>query len=100
MIFDIIIYQNLENKRKRFEPSYHQDFVLTTTTSCMTDDSEKNFEMYFRKTAFFPVLDSLIINLKKRFSFESLQMAVSVDNFLSLNFDESILFMHHFKVRS
>jgi len=40
-------------------------------------------EDYFRVNAYFKVLDSIIVNMKKRFSTESLEMAESIDNFLN-----------------
>jgi hypothetical protein len=50
----------------------------------------ETIEDYFRKNAFFPVFYAILINLKKRFSTESLQMATAVDQFFQLNFEESL----------
>ncbi|KAL4131439.1 hypothetical protein QTP88_008752 [Uroleucon formosanum] len=72
-------------KRKRQEPHNLKHFDTTATTN------------YFRKNAFFPVFDTILINLEKRFSAESLQMATAVDQFIQLNFEESLFFVDHYK---
>jgi hypothetical protein len=46
-------------------------------------------EDYFRINIYFKVLDSIIVNLKKRFSNENLSLAVGVDKFIKLNYDGS-----------
>lgn len=88
------------NKKRKREPLNFQEFVLTTTTSapCAPKDINENTEMYFRQTAFFPVLDSLIVNLKIRFSSESLEIAQSIDNFFKFNFEKSLNFINHYCV--
>lgn len=62
------------------------------------NDTIETIEDYFRKNAFFPVFDAILINLEKRFSTESLQMATAVDQFFQLNFEESLFFVDHYKV--
>jgi len=47
---------------------------------------------------FYPILDTIIVNMEKRFSSEIMEIAQSVDNFLKLNFYESIRFINHYKV--
>lgn len=55
-------------------------------------------EDYFRVNAYFKVLDSIIFNMKKRFSTESLEMAESIDNFFKLSIEKSKFFINHYKV--
>ncbi|KAL4134785.1 hypothetical protein QTP88_006500 [Uroleucon formosanum] len=65
----------LELKRSRKEPRYHQDFDVTTVTG--SDDDlirTKDVKSYWKINAFFPMLDVIIINMKKRFSAESFQI--------------------------
>ncbi|KAL4153787.1 hypothetical protein QTP88_001620 [Uroleucon formosanum] len=54
-------------------------------------------EDYFRVNAYFKVLDSIIVNMKKRFSTESLEMAESIDNFFKMNIEKSKFFINHYK---
>lgn len=55
-------------------------------------------EDYFRINIYFKVLDSIIVNLKKRFSKENLSLAVGVDEFIKLNYDGSTQFINYYKV--
>jgi len=55
-------------------------------------------ETHFRVNAYFKILDAVIVNMEKRFSIESLQMASTVDNFLKLNTNESKFFIEHYQV--
>lgn len=50
---------------------------------------------YWKTSAFFPILDTIIFNVKRRFSDESLQMAKSIDNLLKMNFEESSFIIDH-----
>ncbi|KAL4135611.1 hypothetical protein QTP88_007209 [Uroleucon formosanum] len=86
-------------KRKRQEPHNLKHFDTTATTSAEQNinDTSETIEDYFRKNAFFPVFDTILINLEKRFSAESLQMATAVDQFIQLNFEESLFFVDHYK---
>ncbi|KAL4125788.1 hypothetical protein QTP88_010028 [Uroleucon formosanum] len=87
-------------KRKRQEPHNLKHFDTTATTSAEQNinDTGETIGDYFRKIAFFPVFDTILINLEKRFSAESLQMATAVDQFIQLNFEESLFFVDHYKV--
>jgi len=51
-----------------------------------------------RQTAYMRVIDQIITNLEKRFSAESLQLEISIDNFLSLDFENGMLFINPYKV--
>ncbi len=53
---------------------------------------------YWKMHCFYPILDTIIVNMEKRFSPESMKIAQSVDNFLKLNFNESLQFINHYKV--
>ncbi|KAF0708121.1 Uncharacterized protein FWK35_00037310 [Aphis craccivora] len=53
-------------------------------------------EDYWR-TIYFQIIDSLVNNLEKRFSSESLNIAIGIDNFLKLNFNNSTCFIEHYK---
>lgn len=59
---------------------------------------QDSVEFYFKVNAYFKILDTVIINMEKRFSPESLKMAVSVDNFFKFNFEESKFFVDHYQV--
>jgi len=50
------------------------------------------------RTIYFQIIDSLVTNLEKRFSTESLNIAIGVDNFLKLNFNDNTCFIEHYKV--
>lgn len=76
-------------------------FLVSTTTGATSEavDVETILaEDYFRINIYFKVLDSIIVNLKKRFSNENLSLAVGVDEFIKLNYDESTQFIDHYKV--
>jgi len=61
-------------------------------------DKDIAVSVYWRQTAYMRVIDQVITNLEKRFSAESLQLAISIDNFLRLDFENGMLFINHYKV--
>jgi len=72
--------------------------LLTTTgAECQSTESD-SVETHFRVNTYFKILDAVIVNMEKRFSIESLQMASAVDNFLKLNTNESKFFIEHYQV--
>jgi len=76
-------------------------FLVSTTTGATSEamDVETSVaEDYFRINIYFKVIDSIIENLKKRFSKENLSLAVGVDEFIKLNYDGSTQFIDHYKV--
>jgi len=74
-------------KRLKREPNHLKDFHLSSTTSTeQTDENEKQ-------------LFTIVTNIKKRFSPESLKMATAVYNFMKLNYDDSTFFIENYKVR-
>lgn len=90
----------LGSKRKRNQPNKLNDFALFTSTSAQNEtvDTDIVVNVYWRQKAYMRVIDQVITNLEKRFSAESLQLAISIDNFLSLDFQNGMLFVNHYKV--
>jgi len=90
----------LGSKRKRNHPNKLNDFALFTNTSAQHETVDKDIavNVYWRQTAYMRVIDQVITNLEKRFSAESLQLAISIDKFLSLDFENGMLFINHYKV--
>jgi len=74
-------------------------FFLTTSTSADNLSHDDSVENYWKNHVYFVILDNIIINLKKRFSDESLLLASAIDNFFLMNFDESQPFINHYKVK-
>lgn len=74
------------------------NFYVTSSTSAEQENSQVTNEAFWR-IKYFAVLDSVIENLVRRFSNQSLELAHSVDNFFLLDFKESKLFINHYKVR-
>lgn len=98
--FHNIFYCFIGSKRKRMGTNSLKNFIVTSSTSDQYNSSnqQSSFVNHFKTTAFYPIIDALIVNLKKRFSPESLEMAVSVDNFFKLNFKDSLHFIDHYHV--
>ena len=76
-----------------------KEFYLNSSTSADNESLDDSVEKYWKNQVYFVILDTVIINLKKRFSDESLILASAVDNFFLMNFDESQPFINHFKVK-
>ncbi|KAL4104804.1 hypothetical protein QTP88_020080 [Uroleucon formosanum] len=94
----ITIHKSQEDsKRIRKEPHSLKEFYLTTSTSADNGSLDNSVENYWKNQVYFVILDTVIINLKKGFSDESLLLASAVDNFFLMNFDESQPFINHFK---
>ncbi|KAF0726097.1 zinc finger MYM-type protein 1-like, partial [Aphis craccivora] len=47
-------------------------------------------ELYWRRTVYFPIIDTIVNNLKFRFSEESLEMASSIDYFVEMDYEKNI----------
>ncbi|XP_025409061.1 uncharacterized protein LOC112682620 [Sipha flava] len=75
------------------EPNVFEDFILTTTTAAESFNSTETNCV----NGYFKILDCIVVNLKKMFSTESLQMAEAIDNFIKLDFKKSELFINHYK---
>lgn len=75
------------------------NFHLETTTSANFDEQDQDVsEAYWRRTIYFPIIDTIINNLKFRFSTENLQMAKAIDSFMDMDFEKSQYFIQHYKV--
>ena len=62
------------------------------------DTTEDNVKEYWKKHAFYPVIDSILVNMKHRFSPESLKLAISIDNLINLEYKQSDIFVNQYKV--
>jgi len=77
------------------------EFHLETTTGAEQDDQindSDSVQLYWRRTVYFPIVDTIINNLKYRFSEESLEMASSIDCFMEMDYEKSQYFINHYKV--
>lgn len=97
------MYQNFslqeKNKKKTTQLERILSNILTTSTSADNGSLDNSVENYWKNQVYFVILDTVIINLKKRFSDESLLLVSAVDNFFLMNFDESQPFINHFKIK-
>lgn len=64
----------------------------------IVENVDNSVECYWRNHIYFVILDTVLNNLKTRFSEESMKMASAVDNFFSLDFEASQYFINHYKV--
>lgn len=80
--------------RKRPEPAKLQDYALSHQTGAASENNTSNTIEYWCTTVYLRI----IINLEKRFSEESLELAESVDNFLNLDEHNSLCFINTYKV--
>ncbi|XP_029344367.1 52 kDa repressor of the inhibitor of the protein kinase-like [Acyrthosiphon pisum] len=87
----------LGSKRRRVESTRLSNFYVTSTTSAQQEVSAQVTNEAFWRIKYYAVLDSVIENLIRRFSDQSLELAQSVDNFFLLDFKESKLFINHYK---
>ncbi|XP_060857951.1 zinc finger MYM-type protein 1-like [Metopolophium dirhodum] len=84
--------------RKRREPAKLQDYALSHRTGAESENNTSNTIEYWRTTVYLRIIDAIIINLEKRFSEESLELAESVDNFFNLDEQNSLCFINTYKV--
>uniref|UniRef100_A0A2S2QJH6 Uncharacterized protein n=1 Tax=Sipha flava TaxID=143950 RepID=A0A2S2QJH6_9HEMI len=77
------------------------DYVLTTITKVEVSASEhevsNSVETFWKNVAYMRILDTVITNLKYRFSDESLSMANLIDLFCNLDYTNSLYFINHYK---
>ncbi|KAL5245991.1 hypothetical protein ACI65C_013399 [Semiaphis heraclei] len=85
------------SKRQRREPKNLHDYVLTTTTGAEEIEESTSVETFWKTTAYMCIMDTVINNLKYRFSDESLLMANSIDSFCNLDYTNSLYFTDHYK---
>lgn len=62
------------------------------------DSLEKSYKLKFRRNFFYPVLDTFIEELKRRFSGESLEIASSSEYFLRLDDEKSKIFIQSYSI--
>jgi len=72
--------------------------LLTTTTGAEEIEESTSVETFWKTTAYMCIMDTVINNLKYRFSDESLLMANSIDSFCNLDYANSLYFIDHYKV--
>jgi len=88
------------SKRRRTETKTLKDYHVTVTTaaenSMYEDDSSK--KKYWEEHANYPILDAIIVSLSTRFSEESLNIAIAVDELFKLNFQQSSFLINYYKV--
>lgn len=92
---------NTETKLHRIESNKLHDYVLTTTTGAENDSQsslENEVGSYWKTSTYFVIMDSIVINLKYRFSDENMAMANSVDSSCKLDTIDSIKFIDHYKI--
>lgn len=99
MLF-IYKYNFKGSKRKRTQPFRLNSYHLETVTGEEDDQTTSSVSDFWKKSLYYPIMDTLIANLKYRFSEKNLSMASSVDNFMNLNYDGSLEFINHYKVNS
>lgn len=89
----------MASKRKKIESTQLANYYVTSTTSVSQDVAVESSDEAFWRVKYYAVLDSVIENIKYRFSDESLALANTVDKFVLFDFTGSKLFIDHYKVR-
>ncbi|KAL4083626.1 hypothetical protein QTP88_028942, partial [Uroleucon formosanum] len=74
------------SKRQRRETQHFHDYMMLTTTANEVVNSNTTMEIYWRRVAYMPVIDSRV-----------LLMASSVDCFIKMDFVGSSYFINHYK---
>lgn len=87
-----------EPKRQRKEPMFLKGFDVTIATRAEENNRIIDEKTYWKTTAFFPILDTVIFSMKRRFSEESFQMVTSIDKLLKMDFEGSNFIIDHYKV--
>lgn len=95
------------SKRKRKESIKLKSFHVSVTTGAGGNDicnqgvdmnKTVNNKQYWCSHAYYTVLDAIIGHFELRFSKESLELANSIDNFIKLNMNKSMVFIDHYQV--
>ncbi|XP_022160465.1 zinc finger MYM-type protein 1-like [Myzus persicae] len=88
-------------KRRKKEPSRLKGYAVTVTTAADSEDcfnkNDFDAENYWKLNAFFVIMDTIISNMKRRFSTESLQIATSADCLMQFDFNGSLHLIDHYK---
>ncbi|XP_060867951.1 zinc finger MYM-type protein 1-like [Metopolophium dirhodum] len=85
-----------KSKRKRQEPRHLQSYNLETLTGTQSETECRTVEEHW-KIIYFQIIDAVIVNLKYRFSDESLVLANSLDQFMKMDFEKGSYFINHYK---
>lgn len=75
-----------------------QSYHLETLTGAQSEAGCRTLGKEHWKIVYFQIIDSVIVNLKYRFSDESLVLANSLDQFLKMDFEKGLYFINHYKV--
>lgn len=94
----IIISLETKSKRKRQEPRHLQSYNLETLTGSQSETECRTIGKEHWKIIYFQIIDAVLVNLKYRFSDESLVLANSLDHFIKMDFEKGSYFINHYKV--
>ena len=72
--------------------------IPTWAVCTINEDLSASIDIYWQRTAYFIIIDDVVLNLNKRFSDESLELATLIYNFFNLNINESLFFINRYKV--
>lgn len=92
------------SKRKKTENVHLRNYVVEASTSAVEENerilfqsiAENPAQRFWLITVYYRSLDTIINHMKIRFSAESQNLAVAVQNFLQMNFDGSLEFIQHY----
>ncbi|CAI6355444.1 unnamed protein product [Macrosiphum euphorbiae] len=85
------------SKRKRTQPNKLSNYITEVNTGESEEQHSSNDIMTCYRVKYFIILDTVIMNLKMRFSKESMELAKSVDGFLMFDYSKSLTFINHYK---
>jgi len=94
----LTIVSKEKQTRKRREPAKLQDYARSHRTGAESENNASSTIEYWRTTVYLRIIDGIIMNLEKRFSEESLELAESVDHFFNLDEHNSLCFINTYKV--
>lgn len=75
-----------------------QSYNLETLTGAQSETECGTIGNEHWKIIYFQIIDAVIVNLKYRFSDESLVLANSLDHFMKMDFEKGSYFINHYKV--
>lgn len=99
------------SKRRRVLSSRLDSYVVITPVGHRPSDNVQNpnadgkgsaatAKANFRTSFYYPVLDILLAEMKRRFSEDSLKLATSCEQFLRLNVEKSVFFINSYPIGS
>lgn len=78
------------------------NYIVGSTTggecSAFSNDSLTDKYEYWKVNAYYKIMDNVIMGMKRRFSPESLNIGIAVDNFINLKYEESFDFINKYEV--